>query len=213
MFGTKVKVIGTATSYRHGTDYDYAYYYNKIITPDGKKYFIDSVDLTDEKPDMSPRYIYKKQEPQTMYFYNTAYVYSINCKTGSRKVKKKIKVRTAVTVLGTVSPSEAWDGYDYYKIKNSAGNIYYVSTGVLDPNKPAPFNTDYKKTKRYKKISEKYQKKVDKIMSNYVITFDDLLYVSSLIGADTLIEWVNEGDSWEDIVSSAEWATTPHQLE
>ena len=97
--------------------------------------------------------------------------------------EEKIEVRTKVTVLGTAISQDSRFSDTYYK--NHA---------------------------HYKKITKKYQKKVDKIMSNYVIAFADFLYVSSLIGADTLIEWTNDGLSWESIVNSAEIVTTPRPL-
>ena len=148
LLGTKVKVIGYASSNKKS--------FYKIKTTDGKMYFIDTTSdsniLVYENPGKGPRYTYKKQKPQTMYFYNTAYTYSLNLRTASKKWEKKIKVRTKVTVLGKAIPNEATGYHDYYyKIKTSDGNIYYVKTEVLNSNKPAPFNTDYKNNKGYKK--------------------------------------------------------------
>ena len=209
LIGTKVKVIGLASSKKKT--------FCKIKTTDGKLYFIDTTSnpyaLVYDNPGKGPRYIFEKQEPQTAYFYNTAYVYSLNLRNGMTEEEKKIKVRTKVTVLGTAISQDSRFTNTYYKIKTAAGNIYYVKIEMLGIDKPAPFNTDYKNHARYSKITKKYQKNVDKIMSNYVITFDDLLYVSSLIGADTLIEWTNDGLSWESIVSSAERVTGDHILE
>ena len=62
-------------------------------------------------------------------------------------------------------------------------------------------------------MSEKYQKKVDKIMRNFIITYDEMGYVWNMIGPDTIIEWMDYGDSWEQIVRSAERVTGDHILE
>ena len=71
--------------------------------------------------------------------------------------EEKIEVRTKVTVLGTAISQDSRFSDTYYK--NHA---------------------------HYKKITKKYQKKVDKIMSNYVIAFavacqSALLAMASLI--------------------------------
>ena len=162
---------------------------------------------------MRPRFTYTKQKPETMYFYNTAPVYSLNLKDGTSKEKKKIKVRTAVTVLGKAIPREDTDYQDYYyKIKTSSGETYYAKTETLNSVKPAPFNTNYKSNKGYKKMSEKYQKKVDKIMRNFVISYDEMGYVWNMIGSDTIIEWMDYGYSWEHIAETAECVTTPHEM-
>ena len=71
---------------------------------------------------------------------------------------------------------------------------------------------NYKTHPVYKKLPASERKKIDKIMNKFDITYSEMAYVQSLVGGDTIIEFMNEGLSWDDIVSTAEWVTTPHEM-
>lgn len=71
---------------------------------------------------------------------------------------------------------------------------------------------NYKTHPVYKKLPASERKKIDKIMNKFDITYSEMAYACRLVGADTVIDFMNEGLSWDDIVSTAEWVTTPHEM-
>ena len=72
---------------------------------------------------------------------------------------------------------------------------------------------NYKTHPVYKKLPASEKKKIDKIMNKFDITYSEMAYVQSLVGGDTIIEWMNDGATWDSIVKMAERATGDHILE
>ena len=87
------------------------------------------------------------------------------------------------------------------------------SNSSTSKNNTSKNNSNYKNDPRYKRLSAASKKRADKVINKFNITYDEMAHVTSLVGMDTLEEWMNEGDSWEDIVAMAERASGDHILE
>ena len=67
--------------------------------------------------------------------------------------------------------------------------------------------------KQRAKANKELVPKLKELMNKFDITYSEMAYACRLVSADTVIEWMNEGDSWEDIVAMAERASGDYILE
>ena len=72
---------------------------------------------------------------------------------------------------------------------------------------------NYKTNPVYQKLPASYKKNIDKIMNKFDITYNEMVYVQRLVDLEVIVDWANDGLSWEQIVRSAERVTGDHILE
>ena len=88
------------------------------------------------------------------------------------------------------------------------------SNSSTSKNNTSKNKSNYREDSRYKRLPAALKKRADKVMNKYPnIKYQEFLDVTDMIGIDTLEEWMNDGDSWEDIVSLAERVTGDYILE
>ena len=86
------------------------------------------------------------------------------------------------------------------------------SNSSSSKNNTSKNKSNYKEDARYKSLSAANKKRADRVINKFNITYDEMAYVTSMVGMDTLEQWMANGDSWDEIVRSAEW-TIEHELE
>ena len=120
----------------------------------------------------------------------------------------KTKPKTTSATTGSSSSSTSNQTTPSSKDNTSSKNNSSTSKNNTSKNK-----SNYKEDSRYKRLSAANKKRADKVINKFNITYDEMAHVTSLVGMDTLEEWMNEGDSWEDIVAMAERASGDYILE
>lgn len=86
------------------------------------------------------------------------------------------------------------------------------SNSSASKNNTSKNKSNYKEDARYKRLSAANKKRADRVINKLNITYDEMAYVTSMVGMDTLEQWMANGDSWDEIVRSAEW-TIEHEPE
>ena len=87
------------------------------------------------------------------------------------------------------------------------------SNSSTSKNNTSKNKSNYKEDSRYKKLSPALKKRVDKVMNKYPsITYQDLLDVSGLVGLNAVEGFMKEGLSWDELVSTAEFAVGEHEM-
>ena len=212
-----------------------------MLSPVTTIYATESVTVSDNatKSTASKTYkVIKLKKSKKMYVKKKVSSYKEPSST-AKKVKTLNKGKSVVAIAkATDSKGRTW-----YQIKTTSGKQFVIasalskskpkttsaattgSSGSSTSNQTTPSSKDntssknnsnynYKKDPRYNKISEASRKKVDKVMKKFPnLTYDELAYPWDLVGLDWVVEFMNEGLSWDDIVSTAERVTGDHILE
>ena len=203
-----------------------------MLSPVTTIYATESVTVSDNaiKSTASKTYKLKKlKKSKKMYVKKKVSTYKEPSST-AKKVKTLNKGKSVV-VIGKATDSK---GRAWYQIKTTSGKQFIIASALSKTkpktttsssttgssssssstsnqnnnnsnSSTSKNNSNYKKDPRYNKISEASRKKVDKVMKKFPnLTYDELAYPWDLVGLDQVIDFMNEGLSWDGIVSTAE---------
>ncbi|MDY4839884.1 MAG: SH3 domain-containing protein [Lachnospiraceae bacterium] len=130
---------------------------------------------------------------------------------------KQFIIASALSKTKPKTTSSATTGNSSSSTSNQNNNNSNSSTNKNNSNKNNSSKEytreNYKTHPVYNKLPASERKKIDKIMNKFDITYSEMAYVQGLVGGDTIIEWMNDGATWDSIVKMAERATGDHILE
>ena len=210
-----------------------------MLSPVTTIYATESVTVSDNaiKSTASKTYkVTKLKKSKKMYVKKKVSTYKEPSST-AKKVKTLNKGKSVV-VIGKATDSK---GRAWYQIKTTSGKQFIIASALsktkpkttsattgssstsnqnnnnsnssTSKNNTSKNKSNYKEDSRYKKLPASWKKRVDKVMNKYPsITYQDLADVTDMVGLDTVEQWMANGDSWDEIVRSAEW-TIEHELE
>lgn len=211
-----------------------------MLSPVTTIYATESVTVSDNaiKSTASKTYKVKKlKKSKKMYVKKKVSTYKEPSST-AKKVKTLNKGKSVV-VIGKATDSK---GRAWYQIKTTTGKQFIIASALsktkpktttssssssstsnqnnnnsnssTSKNNTSKNKSNYKEDSRYKKLPASWKKRVDKVMNKYPnLTYQGLADVTSLVGLDTVEEMMNAGYSWDDIVSTAEFAVGDHELQ
>ena len=212
-----------------------------MLSPVTTIYATESVTVSDNamKSTASKTYkVTKLKKSKKMYVKKKVSTYKEPSST-AKKVKTLNKGKSVV-VIGKATDSK---GRAWYQIKTTSGKQFIIASALskskpttktaddsknnstsnqnnnnsnssTSKNNTSKNKSNYKEDSRYKKLPASWKKRVDKVMNKYPsLTYQGLADVTSLVGLDTVEEWMNDGATWDSIVKMAERATGDHILE
>ena len=139
---------------------------------------------------------------QVLFFLVLTLSYNISVLSIASALSKS-KPKTTTSAAATTGSSGSTSNQNNTNSNSSSGK-----------NNTSKNTSNYKQDPRYSKISADSRKKVDKVMKKFPnLTYDELAYPWDLVGLDIVVEWANDGDSWENLVAMAERASGDYILE